>query len=422
MQNSPKSRPFAVDQLPEGRHPDPLVAGLCVIVDHGGRKTWQFRRRVAKSATVITLRLGAFPVHSIPDARKWAEGLNHAIERGEDPRVAIRIEKARAMSVEDAHNLYMATLRRGDRKTLRPRTLTDKCVIFTRDIKPRLGQKTLSELTENECWDAVYDKAKASKDRANKMAGELSCFLRWCSGREGRMAGIELAQHPAPTLNSNWFAIGPRANRRFLDSQELEWLLEALSGEERFYRRAVLLLLLTAARRNELFGAPSAEIVDGVWTLPPGRSKNGEANIIALGPWGRLLAETNHRWLVPSSRIEGPQRDGWYKVRDRIHARMEEIAGASLPRWHFHDLRRTFRSHARGVGIDRDVAELMLNHKRKGIEAIYNRCQELELRAAGFKAWEEFLIARAESAGCGALLEVPPQVAPLDVSVAGRKI
>jgi hypothetical protein len=78
--------------------------------------------------------------------------------------------------VAKAHAIYMEAMRRGDRKTLKPRTLYDKEVIFTRDIEPRLGQASLLQLTENECWDAVYDKAKASKVRANKMAGELSCF------------------------------------------------------------------------------------------------------------------------------------------------------------------------------------------------------------------------------------------------------
>lgn len=86
------------------------------------------------------------------------------------------------------------------------------------------------------------------------MAGELSCFLRWCSGREGRMAGIELPAHPAPTLNSNWFSTGAKANTRFLSDDELIWLFQALVEESQFYRRGFILLLLTAARRNELFG------------------------------------------------------------------------------------------------------------------------------------------------------------------------
>jgi hypothetical protein len=63
--------------------------------------------------------------------------------------------------------------------------------------------------------------------------------------------------------------------------------------------------LLTAARRSELFEAPAAEIVGGIWTLPPERSKNNEENVVALGPWGRSLAQTNYEWLFPSPRICG---------------------------------------------------------------------------------------------------------------------
>ena len=96
-----------------------------------------------------------------------------------------RAEKARdTFTVSKAHSIYSEVIKRRDRSTLKPRTLADKAVILTRDIGPRLGSKSLSDLTENACWDAVYDKAKSSKDRANKLAGELSCFLRWCSEGE----------------------------------------------------------------------------------------------------------------------------------------------------------------------------------------------------------------------------------------------
>lgn len=77
---------------------------------------------------------------------------------------------------------------------------------------------------------------------------------------------------------------------------------------------------------------------------------------------------------------------------------MEELAGCSIGRWHFHDLRRTFRSHAREVGIDLDIAELMLNHQKKGLARIYDRNSELALRREGFLAWENYLLALAKRA------------------------
>ena len=51
----------------------------------------------------------------------------------------------------------------------------------------------------------------------------------------------------------------------------------------------------------------------------------------------------------------------------------------------------------------------MLNHKRKGIEGIYNRNQELELRAEGFAAWERHLVGLAHSAGVAESLLAPPR-------------
>lgn len=400
--------PSHIDRLRAGTLADREVVGLSIAVSGQGRKRWRFKRKIVGTSTIVELVLGTFPEFSIGDAREWATPLSRAVARGEDPRAQRQEEEAKAMSVKAAHELYMAAMRRGDRKRLKPRTLDDKQVIYSRDIGPRLGSKILSDLTDDECWDAVYDKANTSKHRANKMAGELSCFLRWCSGREGRMAGIKLAAHPAPTLNSNWFDTGPKANKRFLNDAEIGWLLKALVNEELVYRRGFVLLLLSAARRNELFGAPAAEVLNGVWTLPPERSKNGEENVVAFGPWGRALARTNSAWLFPSPRIDGPQLFGWFKARDRVHARMEELAATSIPRWHFHDLRRTFRSHAKGLRIDHDIAELMLNHKRKGMEDIYNKHQELELRAAGFAVWERHLLSIAAEQGVavqlGALL------------------
>jgi len=399
--------PAHIERLKSGALADREVPGLSVIVAGPAKKQWRFKRVVAGTKKTVELILGTYPAFSIDEAREWAGPLSKAVARGEDPRETRRAEEALAMSVASAHVIYMAAMRRGDRKKLKPRTIADKDVIYTRDIGPRLGTKVLAGLTEDDCWDAVYDKANASKSRANKMAGELSCFLKWCTGREGRMAGVMLKEHPATTLNSNWFDTGPKANTRFLSEEEIGLLFRALVEEELTYKRGFILLLLTAARRSELFEAPSDEVVAGIWTLPPERSKNNEENVVALGPWGRRLAQTNYEWLFPSRRIDGPQRAGWFKVRDRIHARMEELSGRTIEGWHFHDLRRTFRSNARQVGIDNEIAELMLNHKRKGIEGVYNKNQELELRAEGFASWERHLLGLARNAGVAETLLAP---------------
>lgn len=118
MENAVNLSPSRIEGLPEGKHPDALVPGLCVNVSASGKRTWVFRRRVAKSGTIVSLRLGGYPAHSIGAARDWATQLNDAIERGVDPREEKRIERAKAMTVAEAHAVYMAAMWRGDRKTL----------------------------------------------------------------------------------------------------------------------------------------------------------------------------------------------------------------------------------------------------------------------------------------------------------------
>jgi len=60
-------------------------------------------------------------------------------------------------------------------------------------------------------------------------------------------------------------------------------------------------------------------------------------------------------------RIDRPQLSGWSKARDGLHARMQELAETTIARWHFHDIRRTFRWNACKLGVERDITEMMLN-------------------------------------------------------------
>lgn len=105
-------------------------------------------------------------------ARDWAKGLNETVERGEGPCERLRAEKAKqAFTVAPAHEKYMAAVRRRDCKTLQPRTISDKELMFKRDIGPCIGGKSLLRLTEDECWDAVYDKACGSACKKDPLVG-----------------------------------------------------------------------------------------------------------------------------------------------------------------------------------------------------------------------------------------------------------
>jgi integrase len=407
--------PTSIEALNVGRLSDARTPGL-YIEACGGRglitRVWKYRRRIAGKGAKEALKatLGAYPSHSIAVAREWAAKLNQSAEQGVDPNEVARVERARHLSVASAHALYMASVRSGERRVLKPRSILGKEQIWSCDMERQIGERILQELTDDDLWSLVLTKGKTAPIRANRLAAELKVFMKWCAGRPGREAGILLKANPAVTLEANYYPSKPRA--RHLSHEELRLLLQALAVEGRTYQRAILLLLLTGCRKEEVLGAAAAEVSDGVWSIPAARTKNSQIHRIPLSPWGRSLVATNHRWLIPSSRRDGPMLAGWYKVLVRIKARMEQIAQRQIPHFTYHDLRRTLRSNTKRLKIDRETAEAMLNHKKPGLDEVYDGYDLYDEKLDGFARWESFLVKLAISAELFEPLSIPDESKP----------
>lgn len=400
--------PASLDALSSGRLEDPLTPGLALDVLPSGKKIWKYRRRVPGTTTTAALSFGLFPARSIAAARDWAGELNKQVEAGIDPRAAMRKERARAaMTVQRAHELYMGAVREGRssraKRKNKPRTIKDKLEIYERDIAPKLARKIIYEVTEADLIKLVEVKGKAAKIRANRLAAELKVFFGWAASLRGLEVGLE--SDPSRRLGDLRFPETARSRKFSLE--EIEWFLIAVAEEERDFRRGMLLWLLTAARISEVVRARADEIVSGVWTIPAGRSKNACPHSIALGPWGRHLMQTNAEWVFPAERVTGPRTSGWYKARNRVLARMEEMAGHPIERFTPHDFRRTARSNTKRLRIDFETAEAMVNHIKKGLERTYDLYELEDEKRAGFLTWENELISIARRAGVADALEVP---------------
>lgn len=401
--------PASIDSLQIGSLVDRITPGLSIEVLGSGKKRWRYRRQVAGTSIMVTMFGGLFPTRSIADAREWARPLNEHVEAGVDPRVAEREESARSnMTVERAHGLYMAAVREGRssraKRPNKPRTISDKLEIYDRDIAPKLAKRSIYAVTERELILLVEAKGKTAKVRANRLAAELKVFFGWAAGLRGLEVGLE--SDPSRRLGDLRFPETPRSRK--LSLVEIEWFLRALVDEEQWVQRGMLLWLLTAARISEVARAKTAESVGGIWTIPGARSKNSVPHSIALGPWGRSLFASNHEWLFPADRIEGPRNNSvWYKVRDRVLARMAAIAGHPIEKFTPHDFRRTARSNTKRLKVDFETAEAMMNHLRSGMERIYDSYELEEEKASWFLKWEQEIAAIARRANVAAALGVP---------------
>lgn len=414
--------PAMIDALCEGSLADPFTPGLAIEVLKSGKKRWRYRRQVARQKVVATIFGGLFPAQSMAEAREWARELNLQVEAGIDPRAVQRAEKARnEMTVAKAHGLYMVAVHEGRssraKRINKPRTIKDKMDVYNHDIAPTLGSRNIYEVTERDLINLVEAKGKTAKVRANRLAAELKVFFGWAASLRGLEVGLEA--DPSKRLGDLRFP--ERARTRKLSHRELEWFLQALVEEERDFQRGLLLCLLSAARITEVARARSDEIVNGVWTIPATRAKNSFEHSIALGPWGRSLMQTNHEWVFQAIKIDGPRNNSvWYKARDRVHARMEKLAGHPIERFTPHDFRRTARSNTKRLKVDFETAEAMLNHVKKGMERTYDLYEMEDEKRLWFLKWEEEVAAIAVRVGVAAALGVPGAQAPVGYSFSIR--
>lgn len=415
--------PSAIDALRQGSLIDEMTPGLALEVLPSGKKSWKYARRVSGSKQLLRWKLGYFPAFSIADARKWASEINEQVEKGIDPREVLRAEQKRAqMTVRRAHELYMEAVldgraSRAKRKN-KPRTIRDKRKMFNADIAPKLGDRSIYEVTEEDLIRLVNDKGKGAKVRANRLAAELKVFFGWAAGLRGKEVG--LASDPSLRLGDLKFPENPRTRK--LSHEEIAWYLKGVALEKSStIRRGLILLLLTAARISEVVLARSDEFVDGVWTIPIERSKNHAAHTIKLGPWGQSLMASDSQWVFKADKSDGPRKTGWYEARDRVHKRMIEYAGKHIERFCPHDLRRTARSNTKRLKVDFETAEAMLNHLKTGMERIYDGYELEEEKAAWFLKWECEIIQIAREHGLTQRLGIADPVRVITSSLCSDK-
>jgi integrase len=60
---------------------------------------------------------------------------------------------------------------------------------------------------------------------------------------------------------------------------------------------------------------------------------------------------------------------------------------SGLKSWHLHDLRRTFATQLRSIGVDRLVVSKLLNHAEAGVTKVYDRWAADPEKTAAMERW-----------------------------------
>lgn len=373
--------------------PDTLCTGLYFVVQPTGKKGWQVRYR--HSGTHRRMTLGAYPVLSLADARQRARDALAAASEGRDPAEEVRA--AKAPKPEDDRDKIKVLIGQYHKRHLS--SLKSGAVVrreLDRFVVAEWGERDIHSITKRDVIDLLDDIADSGRVvTANRIRAYLNKFLNWAVERD------IIPMSPATGVKP---AAKEASRDRVLTDDEIRWFWAACEAEGFPWGPLGKVLLLTGQRLNEAAQITDGEIKGDLWHLSADRTKNGRAHDVPLSKAARdVLASVDRIAGKPGfifTTTGSTPVSGFYKARAALAEAMEQAAAkdrgepVEIPRWTFHDLRRTAATGMARLGIAVRVTEAVLNHVSGtggGIVAVYQRHDYADEKRAALDAWARYV-------------------------------
>ena len=368
---------------------DPSLRGFGCRARKSGAVSFFVMRRPRGQRKLVRLTLGSYPALGLAEARARAREALRELEDGIDPRQR-KAEAARAAAAKQA-SLFAAVAEAFiSRHIATKRTARAIELLIRRELIPRWGERSITDITRADVITMVDGIVGRGAPAAAYQAFTYTRRLfSWAIPRYG-------FEHAPTDHLSLKDLVGPKvARKRVLTVPEIALLWRATEGPEAaYYGPFARLLLLLGVRRTELGRAVWEEfgILDAaLWTIPPNRMKSDVPHVVPLAP----AALETLRALPPSRSyvIGGANPIHYSRAKAELDARMTALnGGKAIPRWTWHDLRRTFRTGLSGLKIAPHVAELAIAHGKQGLSRIYDQHRyDTELHDA-FALWAQRLM------------------------------
>lgn len=374
--------------------------GLTFTLSAAGTAAWVLRYRNA-GARRKELTLGNYPDLTLAAARKLARERRVDVDKGLDPAADKKLEKMRAQQAWTVRQLaedYKA-------KKLTTPPLAEGTVYYRRwdldnVIVPKLGSLETRQVVPADIVHVLESSKRSWTICKRILTSAKQLFGHACGKRlidYNPCVGVELVALMG--------ARPPVRKRVMLTEEELRTLLKDVDDIGFANALALRILLATCVRSIELTKArwEHVDLERGTWWVPDESVKTRVGFLVPLTPtvvtWFRRLHELSEgsAWVLPARTARRVRRLGATHVgKSTLWAaitRAFEHGRIDIRRFTPHDTRSTAKGHMRNMGIANEITELALNHKLKGMEAIYDVREEIPERRAALELWATFISA-----------------------------
>jgi len=343
---------------------------------------------------------------TLAEARAKAREWQDLIKRGVDPSIEEERQKG-AQQRRQANSFAAVAADFLDRHAKRLAKYDDCKTTIEREFVKRWGARPVTEITMPEVEAAVRAiVARGSPYQAHNSLGYIRRFFTWAIGT-GEY-GIEIS--PVERLRPAELIGKREARSRILTNTELRQVWDAADNLGYPYSPLVHLLILTGQRLREVadMSWSEVELDKALWTIPASRMKGDRAHEVPLAPKALALLKGLPHWTVGDfvfSTTAGERPvNGFSKVKVRLDRlvtvlRASERAGDGagpekgdeLPKWVFHDLRRTMRTELSALPVQDLVRELVIAHTKPGLHKVYDQFAYLDEKRQALELWEKRL-------------------------------
>lgn len=386
---------------------------LILMVNPGGKKTWTWRGRI--KGKVQKFSLGPYPLHSLDSARKWANEITIKRDQGFDPeaeKVAEEVEKKKQEELAtrtcdwcfDQYMEHEGALRK---------SAGEKRRLYTKDLKPHIGEKSIFEIDHDDLAKIIRDKNKEYPTTANHLVSLTKRWFRWATTVGRDLTGLK--QDPSMYL-VKLQAVGKR--ERYLSDYEIGVFFRAVGDTPTLFHEVLVFILYTGLRRTEAFELQWSELAEldrkAQMLIPGDRTKNAKDHLLTLPVEMVVLLQErrkrtgNHAYVWPSNRTRVKDGElivvpmsGWSKEMSALNDECKVIArkeGKVMEPFTIHDLRRTLSSGMNALHDENDqpriptnIVERVINHTLGGVAGIYNRYDYLAEKKAALRVWADHL-------------------------------
>lgn len=372
----------------EGRaeYPDDKVPGLRVRISSKGSKTFILRKRQGDKVHNFTLGVYGHRF-TLTEARGKARALLSDLEAGKAPPT---LQKQSPMSKGTIQAMLPAYLE----SKAHLRSHREMTRILKNNVLPKLGDRLADTVTRGEITALIDDIARTAPTMARAVHAQLSAFYTWALPRLDRLQSNPCRDAGRPAKG--------KARDRVLSNEELCALWLAADSEGLPWGHGLKLMMLTGARREEIFSADRSEfdLTAGEWVIPPARAKNGMAHILPLSEAAQAVIKsipvsgfTEKLMAALGNGANGPS--GFSKVQARVRSAVDKaLKRESGPHWTMHDIRRTVATGLQRLGVRFEVTEAVLNHvsgSKGGIAGVYQRHDWKTEKRVALYAWADEL-------------------------------